>query len=423
MASADKLLGFDTKRRVPVSFTSPLRSPDEVFNSSIVCSKGRCYITAQPNLLLEFNSTPVAKPLKQLLLECVTVNGRNFHHPPDTMYFDHDHNTLNVRFCTLDFEDGNSARFRYSIDGVEAADHLSPVQPVFLYNLAPGWHELQIAPMYKGTNYVPAKLHVFIRPPFWQRGWFYLLVTLVVLSITVLSLRFFIAREKRRSQLVLQLKEFELKALHAQMNPHFIFNCLNGIKALMLSSRQDEASHYLSNFSRLIRLTLDHSRKTFISLKENFDYIDLYLQSEKIRFPDLSYTIHVDENVNEHEVLIVPLLLQPIVENAIWHGLQKSAGSRFLRVSCSCEGEGYRLEVEDNGVGIDHTLREKKDTSQESIGLQNIRERIQLVNQKYKLNYRIDFMDKSALQPGTTGTRVILYFNSLTHHDHRYYSR
>src|SRR5580698_974630 len=123
-----------------------------------------------------------------------------------------------------------------------------------------------------------------------------------------------------------------MKALHAQMNPHFIFNALNSIREMILQDDNQNASRYLTRFARLIRLTLEHSKQTFITLHQHIEYLESYLEMELLRFADFTYHIEISPGIERNDIRIAPMLIQPLVENAIWHGLRPKQGEKRLDI-------------------------------------------------------------------------------------------
>jgi sensor histidine kinase YesM len=215
---------------------------------------------------------------------------------------------------------------------------------------------------------------------------------------------------KEKANIDRQLTEYEMKALHAQMNPHFIFNCLNSIREMILNNENNQASHYLSKFAQLIRITLNNSSKPFVSLNNNIDYLQRYLEMEKIRNPGFSYTIEVDEQLHPDELMMPPMLLQPFLENAIWHGIlpgkELILDIRFLK-----KDQQLVCVVDDNGIGIETSIRNKNEMANNPIGIANVKERIKVLNEKYNLQSNITIEDKSNLAISNgTGTTVRLYF-------------
>ncbi len=225
--------------------------------------------------------------------------------------------------------------------------------------------------------------------------------------------------EKKQVELAIinqQLAEAQITALQAQMNPHFIFNALNSIKRMILDNQQQEASRYLSKFAHMIRLTLNQSKVVFASLQENLEYLESYLDMEKLRFGDsFTWSVAVDEALDEEEVMIPTLMIQPLVENAIWHGLMHKEGEKKLHIGFSKEHSTITCTIEDNGIGIKKSEQTKQqhNGAHKSVGLENLRNRIKILNEKYKTNCRLQITDCSDLQPGRSGTLAVLSFDNL----------
>lgn len=205
-----------------------------------------------------------------------------------------------------------------------------------------------------------------------------------------------------------QLTEMEMKALHAQMNPHFIFNCLNSIIGMIMYKRNEEAYKYLNKFAQLIRANLEHSKRPFITLEQNINYLHNYLKMEQLRFSDLEYEMVVDGNLDIAEIMIAPMLIQPLVENAIWHGLQAIEERKRLCITFLANGADLVCEIEDNGVGINKASEQNNATRHLSIGIDNIKKRIELLRQKYDIECSLEFTDKGSKNKGESGTIVTL---------------
>lgn len=213
-----------------------------------------------------------------------------------------------------------------------------------------------------------------------------------------------------------QLAEAKLSALQAQMNPHFVFNALNSIKRMILECDNEKASRYLSKFASMIRMTLNHSKGTFVTLKENNDYLETYLQMEQLRF-DSSFTWHIDvsDDLDPEETMIPSLMIQPLVENAIWHGLLPSAKEKKLLIDFDRKLDVVICTIEDNGIGFRQSLRVKEHNkvAHHSVGLDNLRRRIKILNDKFETACSITIKDLEDEDPDKTGTRVILQFKII----------
>ena len=143
-----------------------------------------------------------------------------------------------------------------------------------------------------------------------------------------------------------------MKALKAQMNPHFIYNAMNSIQALVLGKKTEEASLYISKFGRLLRQVLDNSEKTLITLENELQALELYIQLEKLRLNvDLQYRIDLDEEVHADEEQVPPLIIQPFVENALWHGLSNKEGEKRIGIRVIIRHHWLQAVIEDNGIG------------------------------------------------------------------------
>ena len=213
-----------------------------------------------------------------------------------------------------------------------------------------------------------------------------------------------------------QLAEAQLSALQTQMNPHFIFNCLNSIKGMILNDERGKASRYLSKFANMIRTTLNQSKEIFTTLYENVEHLENYLVMEKLRFDDsFSFQIIVDEDIDKEETLIPTLMIQPLVENAIWHGLMYKSSEKNLLVRFYRTGEWICCSIEDNGIGIvvSERLRKLGNPSHQSVGLTNLRNRIKIMNDKYDTGCTLDIIDLAQPDTDHSGTRAILRFKTI----------
>jgi hypothetical protein len=209
-----------------------------------------------------------------------------------------------------------------------------------------------------------------------------------------------------------KLASMEMRALRAQMNPHFIFNCLNSIKLYTLQHDVEQASEYLTKFSRLIRLVLENSRSESVTLKNELEALGLYLELEAMRFKQkVGFLIHVSAEVDVHYLKIPPLLLQPFVENAIWHGLmhKPEGGKVIIRVEQPTE-HLLCVQITDDGVGRARAaqLKSKSADQHKSFGMQVTADRIGLINQFYHTHTQIQVLDLMDSYGQPCGTKVVL---------------
>jgi tetratricopeptide (TPR) repeat protein len=222
--------------------------------------------------------------------------------------------------------------------------------------------------------------------------------------------------ESRGKQAELQqhITDLEMQALRAQMNPHFIFNCLSSINRFILKNETEAASNYLTKFSRLIRTVLTNSKKAFISLEDELEMLRLYLDMEKLRFKDsFDYSITFVNSIDDGNVFVPPLLLQPFAENAIWHGLMHKEGPGKLEIELRIDEKVLTCAISDNGIGRKKAaaLKSKSAEKQKSLGLQITKERLALLNEEFSGETFLDIEDLFDEDARASGTRVILKMN------------
>lgn len=224
------------------------------------------------------------------------------------------------------------------------------------------------------------------------------------------------AKRKEIATINKELAEAQLSALQAQMNPHFIFNALNSIKRMILDGDNEKASRYLSKFALMIRMTLNHTKEVFVTLDENIEYIRAYLDMEQLRFDDsFRYSIYTEETIEAGDTVIPSLMIQPLVENAIWHGLMQVQGEKKLRIGFTQDHNMITCTIEDNGIGIRHS-EELKTTMRplhKSVGLENLHKRIQIMNEKYDTGCSLEIADLKDGDVNARGTLVVLRFNVI----------
>jgi LytS/YehU family sensor histidine kinase len=217
--------------------------------------------------------------------------------------------------------------------------------------------------------------------------------------------------ENKHIELQKQSAELEMQALRAQMNPHFIFNCLSSINRFILKNEGKTASNYLTRFSRLMRMVLMNSQKSLISLDDELQMLEIYLEMERLRFKDsFDYAITFLNVVESDNIFIPPLLLQPFCENAIWHGLMNKEGQGRLDIELSMEDNILNCVIRDNGVGREKAeeLKSKTAEKEKSMGLKITTERLALLNKEKGIHTYYDIEDLKDENGNATGTKVIL---------------
>jgi ligand-binding sensor domain-containing protein/anti-sigma regulatory factor (Ser/Thr protein kinase) len=256
-------------------------------------------------------------------------------------------------------------------------------------------------------------LEFTISPPYWQTWWFYVLISGVLFAAVVV---FYYVREKRirrKAQTDLQIAELEMQSLQAQMNPHFVFNVINSIQRYILERDAKKGTELLGDFSRMIRQTFTLSSKRIITLQEEIAYLVSYLKLEQERVAyKFQFNIETEHGLNPADIHIPSMLIQPIVENAIKHGLSPLEGSDGLLTITFTKVDDHSLHcvVEDNGIGIEQSLAAKRDsTTRLSKALNITQRRIELLNQASKgETYSVTVTDRSKFDSAQMGTVVMI---------------
>jgi sensor histidine kinase YesM len=224
-----------------------------------------------------------------------------------------------------------------------------------------------------------------------------------------------IENEKQKASMDKQLWELEAKALRSQMNPHFIFNCMNSIKSLIQKGEDEKALNYLSAFSDLFNTVFKNSDKKEISLFEEIETCRLYLQLESMRLGNkLKYDFFINEQINIDEIRIPPLIIQPFIENAIWHGLMPKEEGGLVLINIQKENGMVYCTIDDNGIGREIAMNNKLKNGiavYKSKGISLTQGRMELDNYLHQRKTGIDIIDKRNEMGLSLGTKVTLQFN------------
>ncbi len=280
------------------------------------------------------------------------------------------------------------------------------------FNLSPGKYDIQIRGLKRdGTPSSQTEtISFYIKTPFWKNGIFWAVMVLgfFIISLLILENR---NKQKRKAEVEKvitekKLTELEMQALKAQINPHFVFNCLNSIKGFIFDKDFKQADKYLDKFSDLMRSTIDNSDASIISLQNEISYLDNYLQLEKLRFDDkFDYRIEVGNEINAENIFVPAMLLQPYVENAIRHGMRFLENKKgLINITAKAEGNLLVCAIDDNGIGREKAaaLKSKMHIEYQSRGMNISRRRAEL----YKIEQEV--IDKKDVNGNATGTTVVV---------------
>ena len=300
----------------------------------------------------------------------------------------------------------------YSIDN---GNWLSAtISMIELNGLSPGLHRLQFRFMNGEIISLPDNsLTLFIKAPFYSQKWFIPLLIGIIAMLISSVIIFRINKTKQKAVVQLKLSEdlafAEQQALQAMMNPHFIFNAVNSVQQYIIRNDKKEANKYLTQFARLIRLNLETSKNKYIALEEEIERLSLYLQFEKVRFGDkLEYSITVSPELETDKLFIPTMIIQPFVENAIWHGLIPKSENGHVNISIEKKDLNIIIRILDDGVGYISTQATETNSIKTSMGSIITKRRLELLEKQSGKPHFFTISSAKVINQNADGTLVTI---------------
>jgi len=324
---------------------------------------------------------------------------------------EHHENNITIQFSTFSYIEKSKIFYEYSLNN-EPWISLGNQSELMFNQMAPGSYTLKI----KATDYLQnevknqLKFEIKINPPFTKSTTFYVLVGFLVLTLIYGLFRYSLHRKIKDKKYQIQVKDAEMRMLRAQMNPHFMFNTLNSINSYIIQNKTEDASKYLTSFSKLMRMILESSKQPWVTLKQEIKSTELYLQLEAVRLDhSFDVLIEVSEEINQNEIHVPPLIIQPYAENSIWHGLRHLTDKRgVLKIKFNLLNENLLvIEIEDNGIGRMQSNLIKNKSNHTSYGLKITEERVKSLNSKN----HVVAEDLLSSTNKALGTKVSIYLN------------
>jgi ligand-binding sensor domain-containing protein len=334
--------------------------------------------------------------------------------------FSYKQNSLQFNFTGVSLTDPSKIRYAFRLKELDSNWTIGKERFVNYNFLRAGRYVFELKASNNNNVWTaqPLQFSFIIKPPFWQTGWFILLCSIAVGLFIYLLFKNRVNRVKEKAAIRQQLAELEGKALRAQMNPHFIFNSLNAIQECIVMEKISAAYEYLARFSKLLRMVLHNSEKNLVSLQEEMEMIKLYLELESLRFKNsFEYNIQIDDTIDCEMAEVPPLLLQPFIENAIWHGLRNKAGTKKLSISCTGDSNGISCTILDNGIGREKAKEIKAGkigaSHFESRGMLLSKQRMHMMNLEQHEKFNVHILDLYDELGKACGTKVILYLPQI----------
>ena len=382
-----------------------------------------------PEGLTYFDYTKVfKKSICNLLVTGINVSGKLL--PADTNDFvlKHVDNSIIFQFVGISYKSAGKIIYQYRMLGLDTTWRTTSDLALNYPSLSSGSYELQLKAINKfdvQSNLVSVRFT--ISKTLWEENWSRALLLVVfgyiLWAVINRRVKLIQKRERERSDTVTKIVELEQMALKSQMNPHFIFNCLNSIQHYVIDKDIIGANDFIAKFSRLIRLTLDNSSKTYINLDDEINYLVIYMELEQQRFENkFSFEIKT-ESISKQEYFIPPMILQPYIENAIRHGVRYRSddlGKIIIRI---LRNENYLVvNISDNGIGrkLSQEYKSKSPIEYQSKGMELTAKRIEMFNKTHSPAIQILINDLENEQHEASGTEVIISFPLK--HTNKFYS-
>jgi ligand-binding sensor domain-containing protein len=332
--------------------------------------------------------------------------------PANGQEFPYGTGDLQIHFSATAFRCRGNFTYAYRLAGTDSSWTILPASSpqVQFSQLAAGSYRFQVRAI--NENGISSRTEEFvfrIATPFWQRWWFYVLLMIAGLAITTLVFILRIRSINRKAELKNKMILSQMAALKSQMNPHFMFNALNSIQDLVIQQDIKNSNYYLGKFSKLMRKILHASDSENHALQDEIEFLELYLDLEKLRFgDDFTYTITVDPALETDEIRVPSMIIQPFVENAMKHGLLHKSGTKTLHIDFSLRDK-LICTVTDNGVGRKRAaeIKNRAGEKHRSFATGATQQRLDLLNTSVSgFGFKIIDLEKEGI---AAGTQVVIY--------------
>ncbi|MBN1252209.1 MAG: histidine kinase [Bacteroidales bacterium] len=311
---------------------------------------------------------------------------------------EHNQNNIKIVFETISFKNAADVEYRIKLNGLDTNWIYTENSDIRFNQLQPGDYKLYIEAISK-NNSIKTKaaiINFIIKKSIWQTTFMKLVYIFLIISFFFAIYKYRVNEIKKKLMIEESLNWHKKQALFNQMNPHFLFNSLNSINNYILHNEKKSASKYLNKFAGLIRRILENSQNEYVTLAKEIETNKLYLEIETVRLKDkFVYNFEIDENINTYEYKIPSMLIQPFIENSIWHGIQPLEKQGYITIKAIKNKDTIVISISDNGIGRNNSSQIKKNTNSthKSLGANIALKRIELLEKSYKKGLSIKYED------------------------------
>ncbi len=328
--------------------------------------------------------------------------------------FNHQENNIEIDFVGLAYNNTENIRYRYSLQNHYNPNLFNKIVWQYTKNtvvefssLNPGNYTFLLSARLKnGTWNAPKLVRFVIEKPYWQNYWFIGFFGVMMIVGIWQSVAMYYSYRRKKFLLKQRLLESKLQAFRAQINPHFMFNALNSIQKFFMNNQVYDAQSYLAKFSRLMRLIVDNSDKNELTVEEELNVLKHYLDIEQLRVNNkFRYVIEVDDTIDSTYQNIPTMIIQPFVENAIWHGIMPKTDPGVIKIKIFKPKKRVTITVEDNGIGRKESIR-RKVNNQNSAGIRLVKERLAMLSKQKNSKFSLHILDLEDASGEGLGTKV-----------------
>jgi sensor histidine kinase YesM len=404
----------------PLRFTIDGKEPKtEEFWGFLVDQNGFLWTSIRPNILLRSTKAIIKREDAKCSMDIqkIFINETELDYTrlqTNELRLDKEERFISIKYSFINPNPTEDWTTEYRLNAYDE-DWKTSVNETAIYNeLYPGDYTFETR-IFNAKDTISYNALLISVAPYWYENRSIWISSLIGLILLISFIWFYKERQKRKEiarqkKIEDTLNELESKALKSQMNPHFIFNSLNSIKSLIQDNSDEKAIHYLTEFSKFVKNVLSFSDEKQISLEEEIKICQHYLEMEKLRFEQsFKFDVEIESGVEVEDVRVPPLILQPFLENAIWHGLLHKEGRRTLKIEVKKDGDKTICIIEDNGIGREKAkkVQSEQTKARKSFGTQLILDRLQVNQEMTKNKFDVKIIDKKD-NGRASGTRVEL---------------
>jgi len=380
-----------------------------IANDIVLLNDERGIIVGDPSNLT-YTTKPIAVDITSF-----KVNGKQFSINTTRPTFSYSNNNIQIHTSIPNYGTNSDYAYEYRLLGNNQAWQFAPIEnnKISYENLNPNQYTFETRCTSSNTKGPVSSFDFEITPPFWKTKLFLILTLLVSGAFLTILYKYRVNQKLEKEKVNTLLSKLENTAIRSQLNPHFIFNSLNSIRSMILLDRKADSVQYLEQFSDMVREVLQMSKEEKVTLEHEIAFNRNYLEIEKLRFSNkFKYTFNVSEHLDSNNVIVPPLILQPFIENAIWHGLLHNDKESILTIDINTRSNQLHITIDDNGIGREKSRQIQKSSlnkTKKNLGVSLSKKRISMLGKDAQSTINDKY--ENGIAAGTTVTIQI----PLTH--------